>query len=79
MHWLVIIVLAVFVIRQGLALKRIEDRLNAALRATDEYRRKASGRAETSRPAQMRSGTPWQARPRPTPCAGIRPSRAGPR
>ena len=73
MHWLVIIVLAVFVIRQGLALKRIEDRLNAALRATDEYRRKASGEAAHA------TGSPTASEPAATPCAGIRPSRAGPR
>jgi len=68
MHWLVIIVLAVFVIRQALALKRIEDRLDAALRATDEYRRKASGQAAaapvaTPAPAPRPAASLAEARP----------------
>jgi uncharacterized membrane protein len=55
MHWLVILLLVGFAIRQGLVLKRIEDRLDAALRASDERRRAAvppvATPAEPARPA----------------------------
>ncbi len=74
MHWLVIIVLAVFVIRQGLALKRIEDRLDAALRATEDYRRKASGRATQPAAAPAEPVRPAP-RPAPMPSASLAEAR----
>ena len=78
MHWLVIILLAGFVIHQGLAIRRIEDRLDAALKAMEEARRKPE--RQSAEPVVTPARPPEPAPP-PTarPAASLAEARPAPR